>query len=867
VHPRPLPRLPISIDVTKPLTCSGGAGLASLRAVISKGANPYQIEWFGPITYHMLDSVDITNLNYGKYVVNVTDNLGCFRKDSISIVPVTAKAYISADVVPPGNYNVSCIGSSDGTILVAVTGGITPPYQYWVVRNDIDTLFFGTFTDNLNLLDPFTFRYYNNLPAANYTLIIRDKNGCEDRKLMAFRVPPVMVVGFGKSQYQGGFNISCKGYNDGSAWIQTITGGRGSYSYRWYTFNGNIPGPVNTNRIDNITTGKYYLETKDVLNCVKIDSVLIIEPDGMKLSGYELSKSPDGNYTISCNGGNDGYIKLNITGGSGTYINRWTGPNGFTGTTKDISGLLAGTYADTIKDLNGCKLIPVPSFTLSQPTQLNITVVKSLSTDGSYNINCNEGTGSINLTLTGGSIGNYKYNWSTINGSGLINGQEDQNALTAGTYDVMVTDSNRCVISSNNNLIQPQALSLVLNPTHITCQSAGFNNGSVDLTVSGGVGPYLYSWSNGATSEDINGLTQGYYKVTVRDVNGCQKPDSVRINPPPPIAYSDSTSSFNGYNISCYGLSDGLIKITPSGGEAPFIYNWQGPDGFVSSNQNISDLKAGQYNLLITDNNLCKATGTINLTEPGKLDMTITLSASIAGGYNINCAGDSTGTININAVNQVIAANYLWSDGFTGKSRANLPAGVYKIIITDNNNCHADSTINLTEPDSLKLNSEVTQPFCPDSPDGEIRLKVTGGVVNTDYIIKWSSDNSVSQIISNLKWGSYWVNVTDGNGCSHRDTIKLDPQRETCLIIPNAISPNDDNINDIWNIDKIYLYPQIEIKIYNRWGELLWKSERGYPKPWDGRSNGTPLPIDSYHYIIDLHNGTKPIIGNITIVR
>ena len=94
----------------------------------------------------------------------------------------------------------------------------------------------------------------------------------------------------------------------------------------------------------------------------------------------------------------------------------------------------------------------------------------------------------------------------------------------------------------------------------------------------------------------------------------------------------------------------------------------------------------------------------------------------------------------------------------------------------------------------------------------------------------------------------------------------MEPLNETCLIIPNAISPNDDNINDVWNIGMIYLYPQIEIKIFNRWGELLWKSEKGYPKPWDGRSNGTPLPIDSYHYIIDLHNGTKPIVGNITIV-
>jgi gliding motility-associated-like protein len=90
---------------------------------------------------------------------------------------------------------------------------------------------------------------------------------------------------------------------------------------------------------------------------------------------------------------------------------------------------------------------------------------------------------------------------------------------------------------------------------------------------------------------------------------------------------------------------------------------------------------------------------------------------------------------------------------------------------------------------------------------------------------------------------------------------------ETCLIIPNAISPNDDLINDVWNIGLIELYPQMEIKIFNRWGESIWRSEKGYPQPWDGKSKGSPLPIDSYHYIIDLHNGSRPLVGNVTIVK
>ncbi|MGB8489834.1 MAG: gliding motility-associated C-terminal domain-containing protein, partial [Bacteroidales bacterium] len=84
---------------------------------------------------------------------------------------------------------------------------------------------------------------------------------------------------------------------------------------------------------------------------------------------------------------------------------------------------------------------------------------------------------------------------------------------------------------------------------------------------------------------------------------------------------------------------------------------------------------------------------------------------------------------------------------------------------------------------------------------------------------------------------------------------------------PEAISPNNDQINDVWNIGGIELYPAARITIYNRWGQGIWESERGYPVPWDGRHNGEDLPVDSYHFVIDLHNGMKPIVGTVTIIR
>ncbi|MGC1389607.1 MAG: gliding motility-associated C-terminal domain-containing protein [Bacteroidales bacterium] len=87
------------------------------------------------------------------------------------------------------------------------------------------------------------------------------------------------------------------------------------------------------------------------------------------------------------------------------------------------------------------------------------------------------------------------------------------------------------------------------------------------------------------------------------------------------------------------------------------------------------------------------------------------------------------------------------------------------------------------------------------------------------------------------------------------------------LVIPEAFSPNGDLVNDVWNIGNIDLYPYAEVTIYNRWGQTVWKSEQGYHLPWDGKSNGINLPVDSYHYVINLHNRSKPIVGEITIVR
>jgi gliding motility-associated-like protein len=255
------------------------------------------------------------------------------------------------------------------------------------------------------------------------------------------------------------------------------------------------------------------------------------------------------------------------------------------------------------------------------------------------------------------------------------------------------------------------------------------------------------------------------------------------------------------------------------------------------------------------------------MTEPGPMSMTIDVSLSTDGAHNINCGGESTGSINVVAYNYTVSADYLWNDGGQGDFRSNLPAGSYKVIVTDANNCQIDSTVTLTQPDPITVKvDEIKKATCPDIPDGEIKITASGGVPIPDYSYIWS-DKSTTRNITNITSGDYQVTVKDYNSCSLTTTIAVGSERDICLILNDAISPNSDGINDVWNIGNTSLYPSMEVTIYNRWGQSLWKSGKGYPVPWDGRSNGADLPVDSYHYVIDLHNGSKPLIGAVTIVR
>jgi hypothetical protein len=222
---------------------------------------------------------------------------------------------------------------------------------------------------------------------------------------------------------------------------------------------------------------------------------------------------------------------------------------------------------------NGCA--PVPVCNLS----LNTT---------NTNIDCfGQASGSVSVNVVGGTAP-LTYAWS--------NGATSQtvNNLPSGSYTVTVTDANGCTEQMSVTITQPQS-SLLTTATQVNVSCYGNPSGSIDLSVSGGTGPYMYSWSNGSTTQDISNLAGGSYTVTVTDVLGCTSSTSITITEP--AALSLTTTSTD----EMMGM-DGTATVTVTGGTPNYMYYWM-PGG--STMASISGLAAGTYSIMVLDANGC----------------------------------------------------------------------------------------------------------------------------------------------------------------------------------------------------------------------------------------------------------------------
>ncbi len=281
----------------------------------------------------------------------------------------------------------------------------------------------------------------------------------------------------------------------------------------------------------------------------------------------------------ACFGESSGNIDL-TPAGAGGFSFLWS--NG--ATVEDPNNLAAGIYNVTVTDQNGC--VNTDSFTVGQPTAVQLTLSSQPSP-------CGLSTGSATVAATGGNAP-YTYLWTNGNTTAASTG------LAAGSYDVSVTDANGCVSIGSvgvSNIGAPSGAVVSVNPT---CN--GDNDGTIDLTITGGQAPFTYLWSNGATTQDVTGLAAGSYDVTVTSSNGCVLSQVVVITEPAPLATTvGHTPEISG--------NDGTATVNVTGGNGNYSYLWSNG----GTTQTISGLNAGSYTVTISDSLGCHTTATVDV--------------------------------------------------------------------------------------------------------------------------------------------------------------------------------------------------------------------------------------------------------------
>ncbi len=284
------------------------------------------------------------------------------------------------------------------------------------------------------------------------------------------------------------------------------------------------------------------------------------------------------------------------------------------------------------------------------------------------------------------------------------------------------------------------------NTTHVLCN--GDATGAIDISVSGGTGPYTYLWSDGPTSEDRSGLIAASYTVVVTDVYGCTGSLNVDVLEPPALLVSETHT-----DPACFGEATGTIDVTVSGGVAPYSYLW----GDGPTTQDRSGLVAGLYSLTVTDANGCTELLNVTIAQPAQLIAT-------ESHVNVACFGDATGSIDVSVAGGTAPYTYLWADGPTTEDRSGLVAGPYSLTVTDANGCTAVVNVTIAQPLApLAAIESHVDVACFGDATGSIDVTVTGGT--SPYTYLWN-DGATTQDRTGLLAGVYSVTVTDANGCT-----------------------------------------------------------------------------------------------------
>lgn len=441
---------------------------------------------------------------------------------------------------------------------------------------------------------------------------------------------------------------------------------------------------------------------------------------------------------ITCYGRSDGVVSAAANGGTAPFSYEWED-----GTQADtLKQIGEGTYSVIVSDANGCQ--NDTTITLSQPDEL-------FATTNSNNVTCYGAEDGNAIILPSGGTLPYQYEWE---GGQTI---DEIKNLEGGDYNYTVTDNNGCAVNDKVEIKENPQLILDLDFKEPTC--FGRKDGVIELKVQGGSGAYSFDWNSGQNTQAIGELGTGSYSVVVTDTENCKETISIQLSEPQKI-----TIDFAKTPTKCANSNDGSAALILNGGVPSYNAKWS--DGFEGIQR--TDLAGGNYFVTVSDANNCKEEEELNIPSP----QPVILQSEVD---NVKCFGDSTGQINVMPSGGVGTYDYAWSNDLgTSSSIANLEAGVYEVEVMDDNGCGDNFEIEITQPEQIASNEDLTHVTCFGKRDGRIETKLVGGVGTHE--IEWNANGGTlgnDNYIEFLKAGTYELYANDENGCIFKKEIEI----------------------------------------------------------------------------------------------